>query len=171
MAPFNQEEIKQERLDWTILRDGGIYLYLREGFLLKDLKELTDFGYTSISFDCGTWKTSEQMHLSFQNLLRVPCDYYGKNLDALNDCIQKDIVVPDPGGMAIVLRNADRHPDREVLRKVLSIFARASRHHMLTGHRLITLIQTNNPRESFDSLACVGARWNHREWLIKARGL
>jgi hypothetical protein len=45
------------------------------------------------------------MHESLLVELSFPA-YYGKNLDALNDCIS-DLDVPDDGGVAIVLTSYD----------------------------------------------------------------
>jgi RNAse (barnase) inhibitor barstar len=171
MACFSKEEIDLERLDWVVIRDGGVSLYLREEILREDLKVLESYDYQVVAFDCATWDSVEQMHLSFQESLNFP-NYYGRNLDALNDCVTEDIRVPDTGGLVIVLRNVDRYPEnRTALAGVLSVFARASRRHMLTGHRFLTFVQTNDPRERFDSFDCRSAIWNHREWLNKARGL
>jgi RNAse (barnase) inhibitor barstar len=171
MAAFTELEADQQRLDWSILRDGGISLYLRKEILKEDIQQLKSYGYKIVEFNCAGWTSTDQMHSAFEDALLFP-PYYGRNLDALNDCIREDINVPDTGGLSIVLRNADRCSQiRREFEQALSILTAAARHHMLFGHRFLTLVQVSNPRESFEHLGCIGAVWNNKEWLNKSRGL
>ena len=119
------------------------------------------------------------MHESLKAQLSFP-DYYGKNLDALDECILDDLVVPDSGGLALVLNHYDRFSnpvhthasdERSTAEVVLSIFAKAVRYHMLFGRRLLILVQSDSPNIQFGRLGGVAAWWNHREWLNKNRGL
>ena len=179
MAAFNQQDRHEDRLDWEILRDGSVALYWRRELLDEDASWFRQQNYQVLSLDCGRWSSSDEMHMDLQRTLNLPA-YYGKNLDALNDCLS-DLPVPEVGGIALVLSRFDayakgpgaahvgsRRPEAEV---VLDLFARASRYHLLTGRRLLTLVQTDDPRIRFDGLACVFADWNRREWLNKNRGL
>jgi hypothetical protein len=107
--------------------------------------------------------------------------YYGNNLDALNECMLEDLKVPESGGSTILLSRYDRFANgpgaarspeaKGVAYVVLDILARAARSHMLTGSRLIALVQSDDPLISFEGLGAVGARWNSQEWLNKNRGL
>jgi hypothetical protein len=54
---------------------------------------------------------------------------------------------------------------------ILDILACASRFLLLTGRRLLLIIQSDDPRITFDKLGSVRAAWNPREWLDKNRGL
>lgn len=179
MAPFTQPDKYGNRLDWKILRDGGIALYWRREFFDKDLDWFRQENYQMFSFDCTRWASPEEMHTDFQQTLTFP-SYYGKNLSALNDCLS-DLPVPDVGGIALVLSRFDAYangpgtdpvasgrPEAEV---VLDILARASRYFLLTGRRLLSLVQTDDPRIRFENLGCVSVIWNQREWLNKSRGL
>jgi hypothetical protein len=179
MAPFTQLDEHEQRLDWTILRDGSIALYWRREIFDEDIQWFGQQNYNVISFDCERWVSSAEMHADFHKTLTFPA-HYGRNMDALNDCID-DLPVPDVGGVAIALSRFDAYakgpgaapitsgrPESEI---VLDIFARASRFFLLTGRRLLTLVQTDDPRIQFDTLSCVGAVWNWREWQHKNRGL
>ena len=42
---------------------------------------------------------------------------------------------------------------------------------LLTGKRLIILVQSDDPCMEFNQLGGVSAEWNRREWLNKDRGL
>ena len=163
----------------AILRDGGIALYWRAEILSDDLKRLESGGYRIISFEAGDWLSEGQFHDSFKADLSFP-DYYGKNLDALNDCIQNDLVVPDSVGLVLVLNHYD-HFAKAVLGQrpsgdstaevVLDILAGAVRFHMLFGRRLLILVQSDDPSIQFRRLGGIAASWNWREWLNKNRGL
>jgi hypothetical protein len=179
MAPFTHQEEHENRLDWQILRDGSIALYWRRELLDEDILWFRQQNYQIFSFNCDRWASSEQMHADFQRTLNFP-GYYGRNLDALNDCLG-DLAVPDTDGTALALSRFDAYakgpgatplasgrPEAEI---VLDLLARASRFFLLTGRRLLTLVQADDPRLRFESLGSVHAEWNRREWLNKNRGL
>jgi RNAse (barnase) inhibitor barstar len=178
MAVFSSEEANDQRRDWTILRDGGVALYWRPEALRMDLGWLESNGYNVVEFDAAKWKSEEQMHDSLRSALSFPY-YYGKNLDALNDCMWSDLVVPDSGGVVLVFHHYDEfvkigtggQDDKGLARVVLHILARAVRYHMLFGKRLLILVQSDDPRIRFDDLAGVSADWNPREWHNKNRDL
>jgi hypothetical protein len=179
MVAFNHQDEHEQRIDWKILRDGGIALYWRRELFDRDLDWFFKQHYQVFSFDCQRWASTAEMHADFQRTLNFP-GHYGRNLDALDDCV-RDLPVPDSGGVALAFTRFDAYakgpgaiptasgrPEAEI---VFDVLAQASRHFLLTGRRLLTLIQTDNPRTRFDSLGCISARWNQSEWLDKNRGL
>jgi hypothetical protein len=179
MAAFTQQDESGNRLDWKILRDGSIALYWRREFLDGDINWFHQENYQVFLFDCGRWATSEEMYADFERTLAFPT-YFGRNLDALDDSLG-DLPVPDVGGIAFALTHFDAYakgagaallpsgrPEAEI---VLDILAGTSRNFLLTGRRFLTLVHTDDPHARFDSLGCVSARWNQREWLNKNRGL
>ena len=184
MSVFKADEVHDEQLDWIILRDGGVHLYWRQEILADELNGLKSNGYKIVSFDASEWQSASEweserrMHESLKAQLSFP-DYYGKNLDALDECMLDDLVVPDSGGLALVLNHYDRFSkpvhnlasDERTTEVVLSIFAKAVRYHMLFGRRLLILVQSDDPKIKFGRLEGVAACWNHREWLNKNRGL
>lgn len=171
--------MSDDQLDWTILRDGGVALYWQPEILAGDVTWFRSNGYTTAEFQAGDWKSEEQMHDALKSTLSFP-DYYGKNLDALNDCMWEDIVVPDEGGLVLIFYHYDRFQKairidntdgRTFAEIVLDVLARAVRYQMLFGRRLLILVQSDDPRIRFDNLASVSADWNRHEWLDKKRGL
>jgi RNAse (barnase) inhibitor barstar len=185
MANFKADEINVEQLDWIVLRDGGVCLYWQQKTLADDVNWLKSSGYRIISFDttewqsASEWESESRMHESLKAHLSFP-DYYGKNLDALDECMLDDLVVPDSGGLALVLNHYDcfckpAHnlplDERSTAEVVLSIFAEAVRYHMLFGRRLLILVQSDDPKIQFGRLGSVAALWNHRERLNRNRGL
>ena len=159
MANFKADEVNDEQRDWIMLRDGGVYLYWRQEILADDVDWLKSNGYRIIFFDATEWQSASDwesenlMHESLKAQLSFP-DYYGKNLDALDECVLDDLVVPDSGGLALVLNHYDRF-FKPVLNRasdegstaavVLSIFTKAVRYHMLFGRRLLILVQSDDP--------------------------
>lgn len=177
MASFRDDEAGNA-LDWAILRDGGIALYRNREWLDGDLQLLSVRGYIVHRFECSDWTSEEIMHTSLAAALEFP-HYYGKNLNALDECLA-ELNVPNEGGMAVVLESYDRFLDgaggvtpgrRELATTVLDILASASRFYLLTGRRFIILVQSDDPRLHFEGLGCVATHWNWREWTQKNRGL
>jgi RNAse (barnase) inhibitor barstar len=177
MAVFSTNEVIGQRLDWTVLRDGGVSLYWRSEILADDLQWFGSNGYRIVSFETADWLTEEQMHDSLKADLSFP-EYYGKNLNALDECMWDDLVVPDAGGLVLVLNHYDQFAKadldagssgKKTADVVLDIFAGAIRYHMLFGRRLIILLHSDDPWIRFDGLGGTSARWNRREWLNKNR--
>lgn len=96
-----------QRLDWQILRDGGIHLYWRREYLLADTEWFSKHDYEISEFDCDTWTSQDVMFSEFARLLRLP-DYFGRNLDALDECIQ-DLPLTESRGALLVLRGFDTY--------------------------------------------------------------
>ena len=179
MAVFSSDEANDQRRDFVILRDGGVALYWRPEALKQDLNWLELNEYEIVEFDAAEWNSEEQMHDSLRSRLSFPY-YYGKNINALDECICDDLIVPESGGVALVFHHYDRFTkidesrdsnEKGLAQKVLHILAAAVRFHMLFGRRLLILVQSDDPRIRFDDLAGMSADWNPQEWLNKNREL
>lgn len=172
MGSFTQQEIADGALDWAILRDGGISLYRSHEFLEIDTRALSNKGYQVVTIDCVAWSSIGAMHESLSKSLAFP-SYYGRNLDALNDCLCVDLEIPDLGGLLLRLVNFHPMQANHELSKaagyVLHIAARAIREHMLSGKRFIVFLQTDDSNASYDTLGCISATWNRHEWLRSNR--
>ncbi|HEV2276242.1 MAG TPA: barstar family protein [Acidobacteriaceae bacterium] len=161
------------RLDWKILRDGSIALYRNPRYIEEDIEWLRRNSYEIHSLDCTTWFSDEAMYTEFQRSLSFP-GYFGKNLDALNDSLS-EMAVPENGGMALVLSGFDVYAKgcggapmqsgRTRAGVLLDILARNSRYFLLTGRRMVVLVQSNDPLMHFEQLGGSSTRWNGREWL------
>jgi RNAse (barnase) inhibitor barstar len=97
--------------------------------------------------------------------LKLP-DYYGSNLDALNECL-RDLEIKETG-LVIVLGHFDLW-DQAKGQVLIEIIDRASRFHLLLGERIILLIQVDDPNTTFDPIKSVAPIWNRREWFRKDR--
>jgi hypothetical protein len=175
MAPFNNSPEDWQRLDWEILRDGGIALYWRPEYLAEDVRWLASQNYRVSEFDCTHWNNESEM---FSNIGRELAFSECRNFAALDDDLS-DLPIREEGGMVLVFRNFHAYATgpgsvslpsggngAEVL---LDVMARASHFHLLNGKRFVTLVQTVNPDYRVQGLGCVSATWNHREWLDAKR--
>lgn len=170
MAVF-RDESDYQRLDYSLLQNGCVTLYYRPEFLAEDVEQLKILDYRIDNFDCVAWQTQADMHTAIADTLEFP-PYFGRNLDAMNDCLS-DIDVPEVGGRALVFHRYDAFSAKlpEVAWNVLDIIAINSRLFLLEGRHLLALVQSNDPKIRFDGFGAQGADWNRREWLNKNRSL
>lgn len=73
----------------------------------------------------------------------------------------------------IVLRAFDAFTgmDRRTAQVMLDIFADQARCAILVGHRIICLVQSNDPGLTFEPVGAMPVMWNDAEWLDTNRGL
>jgi RNAse (barnase) inhibitor barstar len=171
MVAFSTDGSEWQRLDLSLLQNSPVALYFRPEVLEEDMARLRGEGYKLDEFDCTKWITEADFHAEVATYFAFP-DYYGRNLNAFNDCIA-DIEVSAAGGRAIVLRRFDSYSQREprVAQDILDIMASASWHCLLLGRRLLTIVQSDDPRIAFETVGAHPVMWNPREWLNKNRGL
>lgn len=171
MAIFRNDGEEFQRLDWELLQNGAVTLYFRPQVLEEDVEWLKRHDYRVDSFECSLWVGTSEMHEALSCGLEFP-DYYGRNLDALNDCIC-DIEISEEGGRVLVFNKYDsfaaRFPD--VAWSVLDIVEINARRLLLFGRRLIVLVQSDDPEISFEQVGGRPVIWNHREWLNTSRNL
>ena len=137
---------------------------------------LADHGYLLVYADAGDWGDAKDMHRELAFLLGFP-NYYGGNLDALNDCL-RDVAAyeygdsPESTGLVIVLSHFDAFARTEpgTAQALLDIFASQSRSASLLGHRMMCLIQSDDPRLHFEPIGATPVMWNDSEWLDANRG-
>ena len=161
MAIFQDKPDEWQRLDWSILRGGGISLYCKIKILEKDIEWFKKEHYSIVDFDCQTWTDEKEMHKQLSYRLNFP-DYYGKNFDALNDCLS-DVEILN-AGKVITLWHLDNF-DKKRVHILLDIFANNTRLQMLFGKRFIVLAQVDNPNYVIDRVGATPIMWNRAEWL------
>jgi RNAse (barnase) inhibitor barstar len=112
-----------------------------------EIAQLESEGFVVNRFDCAEWADEAGMHRDLQAKLPLP-DYYGRNLDAMNDSLIQmiDDAVPKRA-LAFVnftdLQRLDSRPSprAEVLSEaMLGIFDWASKFHTAYGKTLVTLV-------------------------------
>ncbi len=101
------------------------------------------------------------MFSDFARVLRWP-DYFGRNFDALDECIA-DLPLTENRGAVMVLTRFDAYAAgsgsapmegvKNEAEAVLDSIASASRFHLLNGNRLVALVQTDDPNSASEQLA------------------
>jgi RNAse (barnase) inhibitor barstar len=157
--------------DFHLLRQGSLNFYYKDSILRPDLDWLRDNGYRIVIFDCSAWKTMNHFHTTISLTLDFP-DYYGKNLDAFNDCIG-DVVIKEIG-IVLVFKNFELMLERlgkYFTLNLLDILEQHSRSRLLFGERMITILRTNKPGLNLYNFGKSSVLWNSKESLYTARGI
>lgn len=175
MAAFDLDAVTEHPADYSLVSEGGVVLFLHEQVLVETQEALRDLGYEFVSLDATGWD-EEALHQSLANALAFP-PYYGRNHNALNDCLG-DIAHGDYGwsperstGLATIVRGFGQFARRQptLARHLAATFVRATRDALLFGHRIVWLLQVDDP----DFRLVVGSHmhlpWNGREWLDASR--
>ena len=160
-----------ERLDWKLLERGAVALYHKSSVLSQDLAWFRQQSYVIHELDALQWASPAEFHADAQRVLRFP-SYYAKNLASWIDCLA-ELPVPDESGMAIVFRRYDAfaRSQPQLAQTILDSIETTSRRFLLTGRRLLALVQSDDPRIRFERVGAVPVTWNPREWLDSDRGV
>ena len=172
MVFFKRKEkapAEAERLDWKLLERGAVALYHKSSILSSDLGWFRQQRYAIHELDAGGWASPDVFHGDVQRVLGFP-SYYAKNLASWIDCLA-EIQVPDESGTLLVFRRYDSFAKRQpqLAQTVLDSIESTSRRFLLTGRRLIALVQSDDPRIWFERVGAMPVTWNPREWLDSDR--
>ena len=153
---------------FKILSDGPISMYHDMAILDKDLKWFEENNYTVFDFDTMNW-TIKQAHSDIKNKMDFP-DYYGANLNAFNDCLG-DTYTTDHKGQVIVFQHFDiiSKKEKDFCQGLLDVIANNSRSWLLTGQRLIGIVQSDDPNIFYDNVGGNPPYWNRQEWFDASR--
>jgi hypothetical protein len=99
MAPAfgNNDPETRKRPDWELLQNGFVTLFCRAHVFTEAKTALAALGYLVVELNAGEWRTREDALVAIGTALHFP-DYYGRNLDALVDCL-RDVAsygLPEP---------------------------------------------------------------------------
>lgn len=174
MAFFKRKEKapdEPQRLDWKLLERGAIALYHKSSVLSADMGWFRQQGYVIHELNGTQWTDAAAFHADVQRGLAFP-DYYAKNLASWVDCLP-ELQVPDDPGMLIVFRRYDvfAKAQPQLAQTILDSIESTSRRFLLTGRRLIALVQSDDPRIRFERVGALPVTWNPREWTESDRGI
>jgi len=166
-----------DAVDYRLVRNTFVTMFWKRSILDDTVRWLAEHDYDVVTLDAGSWNSARDMYRDVAEALDFP-DYFGQNLDALNDCM-RDVVSGDYGwrkdarGLVLVLTGFEMFAalERRTAQVMLDIFADRARSASLTGTRLICLIQSNDPRLRFEPVGAMPVMWNDAEWLNTRRGL
>ena len=171
MTSFRDDPTEWQRLDFRLMQNGPVAMYFSPAILNQDLAWLTANGYHTDTVDASHWRNAADMHAALSSSLQFP-EYYGRNLDALADCLS-DLQISAEGGRALLLRGFDSfvaaQPD--LAHALVDILATAARGFLLLGHRFLVLIHSGRPDLSLPPVGACPVLWNPREFLNSSRGI
>jgi RNAse (barnase) inhibitor barstar len=170
-AAFGDLPEDRERLDWQLFQNGGVVLYHKQQVLAEDAAWLVKAGYELREFDANGWTTSAAFHEDMKRVFSFP-KHYTNNLASLVDALAELQIAPG-GAIAVQLRRYDRLAKAEshLAWSVLDALETTSRRLLLTGRRMLSLVQSDDPRIKFDRVGAMPVNWNPREWLDTDRGI
>jgi len=158
--------------DLRLVSNTFVTMFWRTSLLDDTVDRLRSRRYDVVEFDAGSWASRADMYDDLAERFDFP-DYFGRNLNALNDCMGDIGWDDDATGLVIVLRSFDAFAavDRGTAQSMLDIFARQARRAILFGNRIICLVQSNDPQLSFETVGAMPVLWNDAEWANFRRGL
>ena len=175
MASFENSSETWQRPDWKLLQNGFVTLFCSKRIFDTAQTELADLGYDLVKLDAGEWDTTETGLLAFGMAFDFP-DYFGKNLNALADCL-RDVATFDYGsdpsstGTVVAIDRFDvlAKRDLDLAWTLLQILADTGRQALLIGHRFIVLVRSDDPALRLNAVGSTQIMWNQREFLDRDR--
>ncbi|BDD05183.1 barstar family protein [Aureibacter tunicatorum] len=147
----NQEEKDLIYLDKSIISDGFIRIYSNEDKLDYDISILEKKNYEVIVIDGEFITTKMELMFDLEQKLKFP-DYFGRNYDALIDCL---IDYEIPNDRAVIVFRHLNNLDKEHITTLLDIFSNFSRSRIASDERFLTLVQVKD--RNFELSKPIGA--------------
>ena len=171
MAAFDSAVGLRADRAFRLLINTSVTLFWRPQVLDETTAWLTNRNYQVTRLDAAHWEAEQDLHENIARVLTFP-DYYGRNLDALNDCMRD--VVSQRFGWARAHHRPGRglHRLRRLRRSPLAGGPDCAGRHgrqlpqrALIGRRLMCLVQSNDPRIRFEPVGATPVAWSDAEWL------
>jgi hypothetical protein len=173
LAAFTDDEIDQNWPIWDLFQNGGVVLFHSRDLLDEATGQLKSSGFRVHVVDCQMHMEEEPILKAIVDSLRIP-RYANMTLDGFNDFVSQ-IAFDDYTGVIVILVGFHHLqaacPERAS--HILDILADKHRSHLLMGNRLLTIVQSDDPRMD-EKIGVIGGykpMWNSSEWLNKDRGL
>lgn len=169
-ADFSQSQ------DWYLIRDSPVHLFWQTAMINQTVEWLRSHGYRIFSFDAAGWDTETDMHKDLAQGFGFPDQPY-PNYDGLNDHLT-DVALyqlcadaTSAGTVMVISRFNVFVAQCGVFRShiLLDIFANAARMAMLVGHRMLCLLQSDDPDLAIGPVGASPVRWNVKESLLSVR--
>jgi hypothetical protein len=173
LASFTEQEIVDQWPVFQLFQNGGVVLFYRQEILDDATDTLTLNGYQVHKIDCQQHSDKQALLFAIVDSLKIT-RYQGINLNGFNDFLA-EIDFAGCTGVVVVLKafHEFRQAFPECARHILDIMAVNQRWHMLFGNRLLTLVQSDEPRihEQIGQIGGCHPEWNWAERRNKSRGL
>lgn len=170
VASFENSPETWQRPDWRLMQNGFVSLFCGKQVFTEARTELASLGYLVVNLDASEWDTTNAALLGFARAFDFP-DYYGKNMNALVDCLA-DVATyaygsdPTATGTVVAIDRLDAFVarDSELGWSLLDILADTGRQALLIGHRFIVIARSEDPRLMLRPVGGSSVMWNPREF-------
>lgn len=158
-------------IDFELLRHGATTLFRRLVLFNAAVDQLAALGYLVHRIDA---RARVPFVDGLTKALRFHDNFgytpWGGNLDALNDAFRY-VSFDDHRGVAFAFHGLDalHQVEPRLAQCTLDILESSARDHMLFGHRLLAVVQSDDPDLNLGSLGARAATWNRREWYATDR--
>ena len=175
MAVFDADSPWMHPLDYRLAAQGPACLYWSREVLDRHLGALITEGYRVVTVDASSWRGEQDMHTGIARALSFP-DYYGRNLNALNDCL-RDVsgcaygFSAEETGLVLVIEGYDTFLVRspEIAHYLVNSYADAARLAALVGNRMLCLLHSHDPDLVVPNVGASRVGWNPDEFLNAKR--
>lgn len=169
MGAFDPDAWQRDPPDLRLLAPASVRLFWRRTVLDETTTWLRRDGYQVTELDAARWLAASDLHDAFADAFDFP-EHYGRNLDALADCLGEVATYgygssPAAAGLVLTLHRYDTYAsaDPDTAGAVLDIFAGAARTGLLIGHRMLCLVQSDDPEIAFPPVGATPVLWNDEE--------
>lgn len=139
-----------QRPDWQLLQNSSVHRFRGDDEMNQEVTGLAKIDYVIHQFDAGNWLHEDDVHIALMAELNFP-DYYGHNLDALNDAFRGVAEYrygsdPRATGTVLALRQYESFASRNstLAFTFLDLFAINARFGLLVGHPMLCLISATS---------------------------
>jgi hypothetical protein len=162
-----------EQPDWPFLADGAVNLFRRKDLYREAQFTLRNLEYNLIDIpfeEFGDFCSKLGAALKWKD--QFGYEPWTGNLNAFNDGL-RTFPFPASKCVAICIEGFHRFVDQheKIAHGILDVIEYQSRNHLLFGHKLVTLIQTDDGDFESTELGARRANWNDAEWMMDARRL
>ena len=169
--PWPEAASVERSADWPFLREGAVTLFWRKELFESARRQLLAAQYDLFVVSCLKMQEFRgRMSEALRWTEQFGYEPWTGNLDALNDGFRTVPFGPSRKfGLCLEDFDALVRSDARLAQGVLDIIEYNARDHLLSGCRLLALVQTNDPDYDAQNLGARHANWNRDEWLISAR--
>lgn len=175
VAAFDRDSFTSHHYDFLLAKNGPVAMFWKLSVLAEATEWLQSRGYELVTLDASRWTSAAEMHLEIASALDFP-SHYGANLAALDDCLGEVVTYDraaseEAEGFVLVLVNFDTFLGRvpKTAHALVDIYAAQARSGALIGHRMLCLVQSNDPDLRIEAVGGFSVPWNPAEWLDATR--
>jgi RNAse (barnase) inhibitor barstar len=156
-------------LESRLLQNGCVVLYHNPFLMEEHSGLLVASGWAFKEIYVGAHGTQDELYDQVAGSLSFP-NYFGRNLDALRDCMSDlDFSETPRLALGLIRFHALAHRDPAFAHAVLDIFAEMERGCLMTGKRVMFMVQSDDPNLHFPEVGATPVLWNFEEWLDSKR--